>query len=280
MSNSGKDAAPVTNKRKAPRYAISPTFPIKTVLSLADQNRNASTGRGGRVNTRANFTGGKDWPGTLIDLSATGANIHLSLAAVAFPDDFCRVKFRLGSYQLEIPCTVAHFRSYSQYAMCGLLFSFPDPETEKAYFQLLEPVIIGTSFVPVECSPDRFGRHKEQYGGKSSGLLTVWRQAPGGELTSFDFRMTRYGVRWSAGLTELVTYGVAVDGPDGGKESARPVLKLKMKGPEKKEDATSTTTLSEAQNEEVHWLFCLAVSNLSSSVAGDVRKFLQSLVVA
>ncbi len=290
ISTSGRKAVSDANKRKGTRFVISPTFPLKAALALIDKSGRAgvklgtgtrpSIGVNGKVSTKTNSIAWKEWPGTLIDLSSTGANVHLSLAAVAFPDDACRLKLSLGSYQLELPCTVAHFRCYSLHAVCGLLFNFPDPDTEKAYYQLLEPIMIGTSLVPVEAAPDRSGHHKEQYGGKNSALLTVWRQSAGAEVISFDFRMNDYGVRWRAGLTELSTYGVEKPGSNDHKDGARPVLKLKLKTLEKTTDGTQTHPLNEAQDEEVRWLFCLAVSNLSAAVAADVRKFLLSLVVA
>lgn len=282
ISTTGQKAVAAANKRRGSRFVISPTFPLKAVLALIDKSGRVSSsiGSSGKVSLKAGGTAWKDWPGTLVDLSSTGANIHLNLAAVAFSDDPCRLKLSLGSYLLEIPCTVAHFRCYSQHATCGLLFDFPDAETEKAYSQLLEPVMIGTSLVPVEARRDASGRHKEQYSGKNSSLLTVWRQSPGGEVTSFDFRMNRYGVRWSTGLSELSTYGVDKEESDDSKASARPALKLKLKSAEKKEDGTPIHPLNETQDEEVRWLFCLAVSNLSQAVAADARKFLLSLVVA
>ncbi|HKB57296.1 MAG TPA: PilZ domain-containing protein [Lacunisphaera sp.] len=286
ISNIGTGLAAEANKRKGSRFVINPTFPIKATLSLIDRNGRASPRPGFRPATRPGFStkakgiAWKDWTATLVDLSTTGANIHLNLAAVGFSDDLCQVKLSLGSFHLEIPGTVVHFRLFSHHAMCGLLFNFPDAETQKAYLQLLEPVVIGTSLAPVEAKPDGTGLHKEQYAGKNSALLTAWRQAPGGEMMSFDFRMNRYGVRWSTGLAELMTYQLEEEKPASHKDRPRPVLKLKLKTPEKTEGITPMLPLTEAQDEEVRWLFVLAVSNLSMSVAADLRKFLISLVVA
>jgi hypothetical protein len=278
MINPGKKAAPESNKRKASRYGINPTFPVKAVLSLIDKNAHSGVASHGKIGFKTQAW--KDWTGTLVDLSATGANMHVNLAAVAFPDDVCRLKLSLGSYKIEIPGTVAHFLCYSQYANCGVQFTFPDAESEKAYFQVLEPVIIGTSLAPVEARADNSGRHKEQYAGKNSSMLTIWRATPGGDVVSFDFRMNRYGVRWSSGLTELTPYSVDTEAPTGSKAAVRPTLKLKMRAPEKPAGGSSSAPLTEAQDEEVRWLFCLAVSNLSMSVAEDVRTFLLSTVIA
>lgn len=280
ISSPDREAVAGPNRRKSARYIISPTFPLKVVVRFIERGTRVSVATGtanGKVATAAPGTVAKEWSGTPVDLSATGANIHLSLAAVAFPDDVCRVRFSLGGFQLELPAVVVHFRCGAQFAMCGLQFNFPDAETEKAYFQLLEPVMIGTSLAPVAARPDNTGRHTELYAGKNSALLTIWRQAPGGDIISFDFRMNQYGVRLSSGHTELIPYGLEPEKPAA---AAKPVLKLKLKTPEKPGAGAATIPLSEAQDEEVRWLFCLAVSNLSPAVAADARKFLLSLVVA
>lgn len=276
ISLTGKNLIAEANKRKGSRFVINPTFPIRAKLSLVDKSGRAGTRPG--FSPKARGIVYRDWTATLIDLSTSGANIHLNLAAVGFQDDACRVRLSLGDYHLEIPGTIVHFRCFSRYAICGLQFNFPDAETQKAYFQLLEPVIIGTSLVPVEAKPDGSGRFKEQYAGKNASLLTVWRQSPVGEVASFDFRMNRYGVRWNLGQTELITY--QLEDEKTAKASPRPVLKLKLKTPVKQENTPPILPLTEAQDEEVRWLFCLAVSNLSMAVAADLRTFLISLVVA
>jgi hypothetical protein len=274
--------APAADKRKNSRYLISPTFPVKSVLSLVDKSVSVSGGSSahGKISLKAHNIPWKDYPGTLVDLSTTGANIHVNLAAVAFAEDPCRMKFSLGSYRLEIPGTVAHFVCYAHYAVCGVQFNFPSAVSEKAYLQVLEPVIIGTSLTPVPVEPDSSGHPMEQYLGKYSSLLTIWRVQPGGDIFSFDFRLNRYGVRWGAGMTELSTYQIEPEGAQAAKAAAKPTLKLKLKTTDQPDAGRHPPGLTEAQDEEVRWLFCLAVYNLSPSVAEDVRKFLLSLVVA
>ncbi|HVU16522.1 MAG TPA: PilZ domain-containing protein [Candidatus Didemnitutus sp.] len=277
MTLPGKKPAGGPEQRKHSRYQINPTFPIKTLLSLRDKNVKLSAAPHGRVALRVPGAGWKDWPGTLVDLSATGANIHVNLAAVAFADDPCRMKFSLGSYHIEIPASVVHFVSYSHYAVCGVQFNFPDAETERSFMQVLEPVIIGTSLAPVDPAQEGLAPGREMYAGKNSSRLVITRSPTGGELTGFDFRLNKYGVKWSSGMTELRTYGVPAETSDPAK--AKPVLKLKLKTNEKPE-VSATGLLTEVQEEEARWLFCLAVSNLAPAVAEDVRKFLLSLVVA
>jgi hypothetical protein len=238
------EAEPATlkpdEKRKQPRYPLGDDFIFHTKLTLF-QN-------GGK---------GKDWSATPVNLSATGASVQVSMAAMALQRGQCQLKFRHGDYHLHLPATVTHFRRYAQYSLCGMIFNFPDEESRQSYFQLLEPVAIGSSLKAVDVVQDAPGRPKEKYGaGNGSVALTVWRNEPENSIISFDFRMRQYGVSWMKGLAELEVYGLATD------ESA----------PEE------IVALNEEQNEEVRWLFCLAVPNLSKAVPLDVREFLATLV--
>ncbi len=233
-------AATANDKRKLPRYALGDDFIFRTKLTLFQSSGKA-----------------KDWSATPVNLSVTGASVQLSMAAVAFQREKCQLKFSHGDYHLQLPATIAHFRCYSQYSLCGIVFNFPDQESQQAYFQLLEPVAIGGSLKPVEVVQDVPGRPKEKYAaGNGSAALIIWRDELGKSIISFDFRMRNYGVSWTKGLAELEVYGLEVD-----EASSEDVL-----------------SLSEEQNEEVRWLFCLAVPNLSKAVPLDVRKFLATLV--
>ncbi|HEY4247995.1 MAG TPA: PilZ domain-containing protein [Lacunisphaera sp.] len=237
----GSAAVTPDDKRKLPRHPVGDDFIFRTKLTLF-QN-------GGK---------GKDWSATPVNLSVTGASVQVSMAAVAFQREKCQLKFSHGDYQLQLPATIAHFRCYSQYSLCGIVFNFPDEELQQAYFQLLEPVAIGGSLKPVEVVQDAPGRPKEKYAaGNGSAALTIWRDEPENAIIGFDFRMRQYGVSWTKGLAELEVYGLATDEASSAEE---------------------IVSLSEEQNEEVRWLFCLAVPNLSKAVPLDARKFLATLV--
>lgn len=252
--NFKQDAVQAGEQRQTTRYPVGPTFPFKTVITLQ-----AHDSDGHLIPTD---TTGRDWAGKLMNLSSTGASIQIHHAAAAARNEHCYLKFSLDAYKLELPGAIAHFRSYRDYALCGLSFIFPDFPTQKAFLQLLEPVAIGASLTPVDprkvkqTTPEL---HMEQFAGDSSALLTIWRAGAGGPLHSFDFRMNNYGVRWGTGMTELDTYGLT---DPAGKKSPVPLR------------------LTEAQQEEVRWLFCLAVPNLAKAVPSDARKFLSQLVSA
>jgi len=248
MPNPDKTAEPVTDRRKKPRYAISPNFPLKAVLALPGENDGAW----------------RDWPATLVDLSVTGAHVQVSMAAVAFPESQCRLKLSLGTFKVEIPGTVAHYVCSSRLAVGGVQLYFHDPGVEKAYQRVLDAVIIGASLAPAEASQEYSVRYKEEYSGKPSARLTVWREKAGDPVSGFDFRMNRYGVE--------------AERDPGGDPSARLVLKFKLSAAGESAGSGSARPLPPAQEQEARWLFRLAATNLSTAVAADVRKLLQSLV--
>ncbi len=253
--NFSKDTVAPADRRQIQRYAVGQRFPFKAVLTLI--------GHDGEGKPTLNDEQGHDWAGLLANLSAKGASIQVHSAAAGIRGEPCRFKLSLDNYRLEIPGTIAHSRTYPHYTLCGFSFNFPDFETQKAYLQLLEPVSIGASLVPVEAKKvkqDTEGLHKEQFRGTAAALLNVWRQAPGGGIHSFDFRMNDYGVRWSQGMAEVEAYGM-----------------FKITSADKK-ISSPFIQLTETQHEEVRWLFCLAVPNVAKAVPSDVRKFLASLV--
>jgi len=236
------------DQRKATRYPVGDGFPLKTVLNLFGRDPT------GKLLESSDGTG-RDWAGRMLNLSATGANMRLPPSAIAARGEFCRMKFVLGDSVLEIPANVAHFRVHSTYTTCGVWLNFPDEETHAAYYQLLQPIIIGASLELVDegkVKQDTPGFHKQELKGDASHLI-LWRLGVNGTLHGFDFRMADYGVRWSDGMEELDTYGTVAGSDD-------------------------PLEITAAQQVEVRWLFCLAVPNLSKAVPPDVREFFGRLV--
>ncbi len=241
-----------SDKRKARRYVVGHPFPFKTVLAIIGHD---SEGR-----SVQNDQAGVDWAGRLVNLSASGASIQLHSAAPGARGGRCRLSFSRNDYLLTIPGTLAYCRAYPQYRLCGFSFTFPDFETRKAYMQLLEPVSIAASLAPVEASrvkQDTADLHKEQYKSPTAASLTIWRRTRGGPVHKFDFGMNDYGVRWREGMAGVESYGAP---------------------PDKRSTPTTVVRLTEAQQIEVRWLYCLAVPNLAKAVPPDIRKLLAKLV--
>lgn len=246
-----------TDKRAASRYPVGDKFPVKVSVSLIGRDEDGNL-------LGQSLSKARPWGGRLINLSATGASIGVSQAAMAARGEPSLVQFKLGDDALEIPCTVAHFRCYSNYASCGVAFEFGRGAQQKSLLQLLEPVSIGATLAlvdPEKTPQDLAGYQHECYAGLKTTRLSVWRDRQSRAIEQFDFRMNDYGVRWTNGMTELETYASV----GGLVDPIRPELAI-------------TTALTETQQTEIRWLFCLAVPNLAKAVRADVRDFLSQLV--
>lgn len=250
--NFKKEEVAQRDQRGSTRYPVGAKFPIKAAVQLIGRD-----GSGALLS--ASTENARDWGGRLINLSSGGASVGISPAAMAARGEPSKVTFIIGEDQLELPCTIAHFRSYSQYANCGLMFQFPDDDSRRLLLQILEPVSIGASLKPVPPSrvkQDIAGLRKEEYRGDGESRLSVWTDPSDRSIQGFDFRMNAYGVRWSNGMSELETYGIK----DGSTADGINIA------------------LTEAQQTEVRWLFCLAVPNLAKSIPAELRAFLDQLV--
>ncbi|WP_438482056.1 hypothetical protein [Oleiharenicola lentus] len=248
--NFTQNSVSASNKRNAERYNVGEKFPFKATVSLIRHDEFGVAVPNDDI--------GQDWVGTLNNISATGASIQLHSAAIASRGQACCLKLSLDDYVLEIPGTVAYFRTYPHHTVCGFSYGFDYFETQKAYMQILEAVALGASLEAVkakEVKQDAAGLLKEVYKGKGESQLTIWRKDIDRSIHSFEFRMSDYGVRWTAGLTELETYSI-----------------------NERATASRKNGLTKAQHDEVSWLFCLAVPNLPKSVPADVREFLDQLV--
>ncbi len=232
------------DKRRTARYAVGDGFPFKVKLTLFP--------KGGASDAK-----GKDWSATPVEFSATGASVQLSMAAVAYQRETCRLKFALRDYQLEIPATINHFRCAAQYSLCGITFNLSNPELKKAYQQILEPIIIGNSLPPANAVQDVPGRHKDKFGGGAAAELTVLRTAPGGQITGFDLRMHQYMVRWAEGSPELELFTLNV-----GSSAA----------------SAGRAPRADLQYDEIRRLFSFTIPNLAESIPADVRKFFRGLM--
>ncbi|HVU18160.1 MAG TPA: PilZ domain-containing protein [Candidatus Didemnitutus sp.] len=226
--------------RRNKRFAVGQTFPVKAVITLAGRD-------GEGVKIRSDDAAGQDWGGWMVNLSGNGANLQLHPAAVADRGDVCTLRLSFAQSTLSIRARIAHFRPGTKFTSCGVSLEFPDADTQSAYLQVLEPVILGSSFKPVDSSrikQDTPDLVKEQYGGDSGTRLTVWRAPSEAAIAGFELLLGSHSITGTPESLELDIQ--PIDGAD----------------------ATA------AAREEVIRLFKWITPNLPKSVPSDVRKFL------
>jgi hypothetical protein len=244
------------DKRGTKRYPVGAKSPIKAKLTLPARD------------DEGHLVGGKsspmDWGGRLTDLSSSGANIRLHPAALAAAGDATCLKLELDHMLFEVEGQVAHFRTGQQHTSCGIILNFPDSHTRKAFLQLMEPVVIGSSLEPAvtKTTPGSAEQTKEQYTGESSTVLNVWRDHPDGKPKVFELSVHDFLLQ---GTTESPGLKIGYrDGAKAGKGHSRPALPM---------------PLTAGQKEEVRRLFQFIVQNLGKGVPSDVRKFLELFAV-
>lgn len=251
-----KSEGGIIDKRGAKRYPVGVKSLLKAKLALP-----AHDGEGNPLPPEKNAP--MDWGGQLANLSSSGASIRLHPAAVSIAGDACCLKLELDNILFEVAGTVAHFRVSPQYVTCGVILNFPDAYTRKAYLQLMEPVVIGSTLAPVSrVKQDLPGLVKEQYAGESETTLNLWRDASGKNPKLFELLIHDFYVR---GNTELPGLKIGYrDGAKVGQRVSRPAIPVPMSADHKN---------------EVRRLFQFVVQNLTKAVPSEVRKFLELFAV-
>jgi len=242
------------DKREAKRYTVGAKYPLKAKINLPARDGEGNAlppGKGAPM----------DWGCQLANLSTSGVSIRLHPAAIAASGDVCEFKLELDNRLFETPATVAYFRTVPQYVTCGVVLNFPDHYTRKAYLQMMEPVVIGSTLAPVasgKVKQDLPGLLKEQYEGESETVLSVWRDASGKNPKLFEILLHDYCLRGNTELPGLkITYR---DGAKPGKKVSRPGFPV---------------ALPSSLKNEVRQLFQLLVPNLAKPVPAEVRRFLE-----
>ncbi|HEX2860160.1 MAG TPA: PilZ domain-containing protein, partial [Lacunisphaera sp.] len=212
--NFKKAEAENADKRGAKRYPVGVKSTIKAKLTLPPRD-----GEGNRVPGKSVPM---DWGGQLADLSNSGASIRLHPAALAESGDATWLKLELDHQLFELEGRIAHFRTAQQHVVCGVILNFPDSHTRKAYLQLMEPVVIGSTLAPGGSEPvrDQSGLLREQYTGESDVRLSVWREDSGKSPRFFEMIVHNFQIRGSIeGPSLKIGYG---DGARASKGNSRP----------------------------------------------------------
>ena len=141
----------------------------------------------------------------------------------------------------------------------------PDAYSQKAYQQLMEPVIIGSTFDSIALArvkQDLPGLFKEQYEGQSESVLSIWRDSTGKIPKLFEMLVHDYCVRGNSEAAGLnISYR---DGAKASKRESRPAVPV---------------PLSRDHQTEIRQFFQFIVLNLGKDVPGEVKKFLELFAV-
>lgn len=241
---SAENAPTKDARRKQPRYAVSDDCRLKASIKLRSEDP---------------ATAAKEWVGTMVDMSATGAHIHISLGAVANKGDSCVLTLMHNGQKVEIRGILAHYVCSARYSMCGVSFDGMFAGVEKAYQPFFKTIAASAGLEAGPAGTESPGRYLEQYRGPGNALLKVWRDKPGGALLAFDYSIVHYG----AVLTAV--------GPDMFKNKEQVRFYTVAKG-----GGDTGVHLTRNHELEARWEFSLAASNLPVKVfAPDIRRLLR-----
>jgi len=237
------DAKTKESQRKQTRYAVSDDCRLRASI---------------RVRSSDAASSGKDWPGELVDMSASGAHIQISLGAVAFIGDTCALKLSHGGVNLELRGVLAHYVCSSRHSVCGMKFdSFVDG-WDRAYQPILKAIVASSTLKGGPTDSDAPDRYREEYLGPGHTKLLVWRDnKPERAIVAFDYAMARYAAA-------LMTVGpdMFANKQQVGFRTAAPAGGM-------------AAPLTPAQQAEARWEFSLAASNIPKTIAPDIRRFLR-----
>jgi hypothetical protein len=238
---SSNDAKAKESQRKQTRYAVSEDCRLRASI---------------RIRSSDEASANKDWVGTLVDLSASGAHIQISLAAVAYKGDSCVLKLACGTVKTEMRCTLAHYLCSARYSVCGVKFDYVAADELQPY---LKAIVASATLKGGTTDSDRPGFYKEEYRGPGHTKLVVYRDnKPERTIVGFDYTMGRYAAALATVEADMIKNKAEVG------FRAAPTEKGGTGGP-----------LSSAQEAEARWEFSLASSNLPAAIPPDIRKFLR-----
>ena len=238
------DAMTKESQRKQTRYAVSEDCRIRASI---------------RVRSSDEASANKDWPGTLVDMSAGGAHIQISMAAVAYIGDSCVLTLSHGGVKTQVRGSLAHYICSARYSVCGVKFDFHTPGADAAYLPWFKAIVASATLKGGPTDSDMPGRYREEYRGPGHAKLVVWRDdKPGGTLAGFDYTMARYAA-------ELATAGT-----DMSSNKAQVGFRLAPTA-----GGGTGGALSQEQRAEARMEFSLAASNLPKAISPDIRRFLR-----
>lgn len=234
------DPAKTKESRKQVRYAVSDDCRIKASIKLRSADQ---------------ATAAKDWPGTLVDVSAEGAHIQISLGAIAYTGDSCVLNLAHSGLKTELRGSLAHYVCSARTSLCGVKFDFSFTGTDKGYQPFFNALVASSGLTAGQAGNESAGRHREEYKGPGVAKLVVWRNEAGAGATILGFEYTI--ARFTATLASV------------GADMIKNKESVRFKG------ADGTATLTKMQELDARWEFSLASSNLPKSIPPDIRRLLR-----
>ncbi len=238
------DAKTKESQRKQTRYAVSEDCRIRASIMIRSSDEASAN---------------KDWPGTLVDMSAGGAHIQISMAAVAYLGNSCVVTLAHGGVKTQLRGSLAHYVCSARYSVCGVKFDFLSTGADAAYLPYFKAIVASATLKGGPAGSDTPGRYREEYSGPGHAKLVVWRDnKPERALVGFDYTMARYAA------------GLATAGADMFKNKGEVGFRAAPT-----EGGGTGAPLTKSQEAEARWEFSLAASNLPEAIAPDIRSFLR-----
>lgn len=234
----------------------------KTRVSQMEQRLNNRYVPGASFPLQATLLAGEqEWPAKIRDISGNGIALVVETATPPAAGTPVQVRLMLQDYRQDIPAKLVQARTSGGQLQCGLGMQFADFPSRRAYLQLLQPIAIGQSLQAV--AADRVIQNEPQltkliFRGEEGSVLNVWLgKAAGTPLHSFEFEMQDYFCRAEAAVGRLDVY--TLEEADSHKGKFR----------------TPVRESSGELEREIRQLFRWILPNLSASVPGGVRAFLQ-----
>jgi hypothetical protein len=227
-------------KRKQTRYAVSDNCRVRSAIKIQSSDEASAN---------------KDWPGTLVDVSATGAHIQISMSAVAYKGDSCVLKLSYGAVKAELRCTLAHYICSARYSVCGVKFDHSSPEGYQPFLK----AIMASATLKLEGKDTEGGRYREDYRGPGVTQLVVWRDnKPERAVVGFEYTMGRF-------TAVLLTAGT---------DMLKNKSEVRFRTAPTERGGTGAS-LSDSQTAEARWELAIAASNLTPVIPPDIRSFLK-----
>ena len=244
--------AALRDKRKAKRFYVGSGLPLKATIVLPDSDSS------GRKNSAKNDPG-RNWGGSLFNMSNVGLSLQLPPAALASRGEETVVMLSLDGHELKLSCTVAHFRVQNSTAYCGVALKEGELGQSKAYLQLLEAVALGSTLAPVEGGQlhQRPALRAESYKSDRPALLTAWREPEKAELRGFELVLGDHCLRGEA------------------KRPALEIFSSKAEGERMAWSAPGFAFSEGVENQELRQLFRWIALNLPRAVPTDLREMMR-----